>query len=260
MLTATELQAAWQGLRWGQPLHLFETIGSTNDYAKQQAEAGAPEGTVIWAEAQTAGRGRHGRRWLTPPGVNMALSLIVRPTLPVALAARLTMWAGLAVCEALEAQTPLQLALKWPNDVLLNGHKVGGILVEGATVGDQLDYAVVGIGLNVNWAPSSEAVDFPATSLHTALGQTVDRAGMARSLLHHLEIRYADLDSPELLRRWQERLVMMHEAVVAHTAEGPLTGWMEAVEADGALWLRLESGDVRRVVAGEVRLRLPQVV
>jgi BirA family biotin operon repressor/biotin-[acetyl-CoA-carboxylase] ligase len=175
------------GLRFGHPLYLFQRIGSTNDEARRLAQAAAPEGLLVVAEAQTAGRGRAGRRWLTPAGSALAFSLVLRPAIPPAQATRLTMIAGLAVCEAIELVTGLPVSLKWPNDIWLAGQKAGGILVETATTaGDDqpVEYAVVGIGLNVHEAPPASAVDFPATALSLQAGQPVDRARLQIGRAH----------------------------------------------------------------------------
>src|SRR5262245_19367089 len=144
------VQRALDGLRFGHPVHFFPTIGSTNDEAKRLAAAGEPEGLLVLTETQSAVRGRQGRQWLTPPGTALALSLVLRPALEARQAARVTMLAGVAVCEALGQAAGLQAALKWPNDVLLDGRKAGGILAETGLLGERLDYLVLGIGLNVS--------------------------------------------------------------------------------------------------------------
>src|SRR2546427_1102691 len=131
------------GLRLGHPVHLYRQTGSTNAVARGLAEAGAPEGLLVVAEAQSAGRGRAGRRWITPEGTALAFSLVLRPVAPPAQAARLTMLAGLAVCEAIEQVCGLPAALKWPNDILIGGRKAGGILGEAATDGERLEFAIL---------------------------------------------------------------------------------------------------------------------
>ncbi len=255
MLHAPELLHSLAGLRFGHPVYLFQQIGSTNDHAKQLAEGGAPEGLLMVAEEQTAGRGRNGRTWLTPPGAALAFSLILRPTLSAARLARLTMWAGVAACEAIELLTSARAGLKWPNDVLLSGKKVAGILVEGALNGEMLDYAVLGLGLNLTWSPDPAAVDFPATDLQTETGQAVDRLKLLRALLARLEAWYTAVDDPALFAAWQARLQLMGQAIHLRTPEGEWPGRAEGVDAEGALLVRLESGETRRVLAGDVHLR-----
>lgn len=253
MFHASELVRQLAGLRFGHPVQVFQQIGSTNDHAKRLAEGGAPEGLLVLAEEQTAGRGRMNRHWLTPPGTALALSLILRPTLPAAQLSRLTLLAGVAACEAIEQTTTVRAELKWPNDILLSGKKAGGILVEGAFNGEALDYAVLGLGLNVSWSP--EAVDFPATNVQAECGQTIDRAQLLRALLTRLETWAAALTAPALFEAWRARLVWLGQPIVIHTPEGELPGQAEDVDDDGALRVRLASGEMRRVLAGDVHLR-----
>ena len=255
MFHAQDLMNAVRGLRLGHPAYLYQKTGSTNDEAKRLAESGAGEGLLVVAEEQTAGRGRLARRWLTPPGTALALSLILRPSLQATQAARLTMLAGLAVCEAIEQLTGLRAGLKWPNDILLSGRKLGGILVEGALRGEALDYAVVGLGLNISWSPPPEDVDYAATHLLAETGEPIDRLKLLRSVLANLEGRYPNLADASLLADWQARLLLMGEPIVIRAAEGDLRGQAQSVDEDGALMVRLDTGELRRVVAGDVRLR-----
>ncbi len=254
------LRAALAGLQFGQPLHYFSEIGSTNDEARRLAEAGAPEGALVVAEAQTAGKGRAGRRWLTPPGTALAFSLVLRPRLAAVEAARLTMLAGVAAAEAAEGVAARPVALKWPNDVLVGGAKAGGILVESGLTGERLDFAVIGIGLNVSATPPPEAVDFPATALQSPGARPIDRRRLLRDILARMEALYplaTDADGEALRVLWAARLAWLGERVTARTAEGEVAGQAEGVAADGALLIRLPGGEVRRVLAGDVRLRLP---
>ncbi len=255
MFHAQDLLNGLRGLRFGHPLYLYQRIGSTNDEAKRLAESGTDEGTLVVAEEQTAGRGRMGRRWLTPPGTALAVSLILRPPLAATQAARLTMLAGLAVCEAIEQTTGLRAGLKWPNDVLIAGCKLGGILVEGAVRGETLDYAVLGIGLNVSCSPATTETDYPTTHLLAETGEQIDRLKLLRRVLANLEARYPTLTDPTLLADWQARLLLMGEPIVVRTATGDLHGQAQSVDEDGALMVRLGTGELRRVMAGEVQLR-----
>ncbi|MDW8324974.1 MAG: biotin--[acetyl-CoA-carboxylase] ligase [Anaerolineales bacterium] len=259
MLHAQELLHQLNGCRFGHPLYVYQQIGSTSDRAKLLAENGAPEGLLIVAEEQTAGRGRGGRAWLTPPDSALAFSLVLRPALTAEQAARLVMLAGVAVCEAVEQVAEVQPRLKWPNDVLLNGRKFAGLLAESALRGEALEYVVLGIGLNVSWAPAPEQVDFPATCLQAEAGREVDRAGLLRAILLRLEARYGQLSDeaafPTLFADWRARLVMLGEPAELRLETETLAGVAEDVAADGALLFRLPSGEVRRVLAGNLHLR-----
>jgi BirA family biotin operon repressor/biotin-[acetyl-CoA-carboxylase] ligase len=257
-LHAPAILHALTGLRFGHPVYHYACLGSTNDEAKRLAEAGAPEGLLVVAETQTAGRGRQGRRWLTPPYTTLALSLVLRPDLEAQHAARITMLAGVGVCEALEQAASVRATLKWPNDVLLDGRKAGGILAETGLSGARLDYVVLGVGLNVSQAPPAEAVNFPATSVEAAAGRPVDRLDLLRAIMDRLSARYPDLPParPDLHTAWLNRLVWQGQRVVAHSPEGDYHGCMTGAAEDGALLLKLDSGEVRRVVVGEVSLRV----
>ena len=253
------LQSALMGLRLGSTVRVYDQVGSTNDAARELAEQGAAEGTLALAETQTAGRGRSGRRWITPPGSGLAFSLVLRPTLPLVQLPRLTMLAGLAACEGIERAAGVDSRLKWPNDVLVGGRKVAGILAESSLSGEHLDYVVLGIGVNVNASPPPEAVDFPATSLAEAAGHAVDRLSTLRGILGALEARYASLGSEALFlqahHEWRARLALMDVPIAIH-ADGVVYPCRAMdVEPDGALVVRLESGEVRRWLAGEVRMR-----
>jgi BirA family biotin operon repressor/biotin-[acetyl-CoA-carboxylase] ligase len=260
-LHAPAVLSALAGLRFGRPVYVYAQVGSTNDEARRLAEAGAPEGLLVLAETQTAGRGRLGRRWLTPAGSALALSLVLRPPLAAQHAARLTMLAGLALCEALEQAAQVPAALKWPNDVLLGGRKAGGILVESGLSGERLDYLVLGLGLNVSQAPPPEAVMFPATSVEAATGRPVDRLALLRAILARLEAGYAGLVPPRppapdpLHAAWLARLLWLGQRVVARSPQGDYDGCLSGAAADGALLLELDSGEVRRVLAGDVTVR-----
>ena len=149
-LSAETISAALTTRQLGRSLLWFTQIGSTNDVAHDQARSGAPDGLLIVADEQTAGRGRLDRRWWAPPGSSLLMSLLLRPALPPSRAGQLTMCLGLAAVEGIEAVTGLQPALKWPNDLLLDGRKLGGMLTELRLDGEQLAYAVLGLGINVN--------------------------------------------------------------------------------------------------------------
>ncbi|MBL8056362.1 MAG: biotin--[acetyl-CoA-carboxylase] ligase [Anaerolineales bacterium] len=255
MLHAPDLLHRLIGLRFGRPVYLFQHLGSTNDQARRLAEGGAPEGLMVVAEEQTAGRGRLQRRWLTPPGSALAVSLVLRPPLTAAQAMRLTMLAGLAVCEAAERVAGLRPELKWPNDVLIGGRKTAGILVDSAFTGDALEYAVLGIGVNVSWAPAPEAVDFPATCLEAEAGRPVDRLTLLRALLTAVETRYDALAGEAVFADWRARLGRLGAPAELHTEAGRLIGVAEDVTPEGALVFRTEAGEVRHVLAGDLRLR-----
>jgi BirA family transcriptional regulator, biotin operon repressor / biotin---[acetyl-CoA-carboxylase] ligase len=254
-----ELLHSLAGLRFARAVRWYAQVGSTNDEARRLAREGAPEGLLVLADRQTAGRGRSGRTWISAPGAGLAMSVLLRPALPAGETSRLSMLAGISICEGIERACGLPSGLKWPNDVLVNGAKAGGILFETALAGDQVDYAVLGIGINVAEAPPPEAVEFPATSLQAEAGRAVGRVPVLRAILEQLEARYDRLLTLEgreqLYDEWQERLLWKGERVVAHTTAAQFEGVAEGADVDGALRVRLDSGEAVRVLAGDVRLR-----
>jgi BirA family biotin operon repressor/biotin-[acetyl-CoA-carboxylase] ligase len=258
MFHAPDLLHELTGLRFAHPIYVYQQIGSTNDQARQFAAAGGPEGLLVVADEQTAGRGRRERRWLTPPGTALALSVVMRPALPAARSTRLVMVAGLAVCDAVEQTAGLRPALKWPNDVLIGGRKAAGILVESALAGEAVEYAVAGIGLNVSWAPGAEDVDFPATCLEAEAGRVVGRRELLRAVLAALEARYLQLDTEALYLDWRAHLAYIDTPVELRTETEVLAGRIQDVDPDGALVFRTEAGEARHVLAGDVHLRPAQ--
>lgn len=238
----------------GHEVTCYPSLPSTNDVAKRRAKEGAKEGAVVITEEQTAGRGRIGRSWLSPRG-SIALSIILYP--PLAYLPSLIMVASLAVAYGIEQVTNLKAQLKWPNDVLINGKKVCGILVESDVRGDKVDYAVIGIGLNIN----IKMADFPdiapfAASLSQELGREVSRREVIRSLLTEAEKLYLALGAGDsVFKQWRDRLVTLGQEVQATSGEDIYKGVAESVAADGSLLLRQPDGSLLKIVAGDVTLR-----
>jgi BirA family biotin operon repressor/biotin-[acetyl-CoA-carboxylase] ligase len=238
----------------GQEVSCYPSLPSTNDVAKTRAQEGVKEGTVIFAEEQTAGKGRIKRRWLSPRG-SIALSIILYP--PLDYLPSLIMVASLAVAYAIERATGLKAKLKWPNDVLVNGKKVCGILVESDVRGNRVDYAVIGIGINANLKLSEFPQIAPmATSLSQELGRDVSRREIVRSLLTEAERLYLALsEGDSVFKQWRARLVTLGQKVQVSSAEATYKGIAESVASDGSLLLRQPDGNLLKIVAGDVTLR-----
>lgn len=239
----------------GRRVIYYPQVASTNDVARQEAQQGAAEGTVVIADEQTAGRGRIKRVWLSPRG-NISLSIILRPSLSHL--PYLIMVASLAVVRSIELVTGLKAQIKWPNDILINGKKVCGILIENEVRGSALAFAVIGIGINLKLS----LADFPevaaaATCLADELGKEVSRLEMIRSLLVEFERLYLMLsDRGEFIfREWQSRLITLGRKVRVISGDSVLAGIVESVATDGSLLLRLPDGGSTRIVAGDVNLR-----
>jgi BirA family biotin operon repressor/biotin-[acetyl-CoA-carboxylase] ligase len=233
-----------------------ERVGSTNDVAKQLAEDGEPEGTLVIADAQTAGRGRLGRTWCAPPHSSLLMSLILRPALAPHQSARVTMAVALGASDAIRAETGLAARLKWPNDILVNAKKCAGILAESGIVGEQLEYVIVGLGLNVNFAAASIAnIPRDATTIADELGREFPRAQLAGAILAQIEHYYLRLRAGENLRAlWVARLATLGQRVRAQTDSEIIEAVAENVDDDGALIVRRADGTRARLLAGDVTL------
>jgi len=266
-LTPECIQRALTTRRLGRPALFFERVGSTNDVAHERAAAGAAEGLLVVAEEQTAGRGRLDRTWWAPPGSSLLVSLLFRPPVAAHLAGRLAMCLGLGAVEGIEGVTGLRPALKWPNDLVLGGRKLGGMLSETRLVGARLRYAVLGLGLNVNGDFSEAPASLPdlektATSLSLVLGHPVDRLPLLAAILSRCEAWYdrwllaqeepAAGGSGGLHEAWLARLDTLGRRVAVTTSEGPLSGVAVGVSPEGALLLRADDGRVHTVWSGDV--------
>ncbi len=233
--------------------------GSTNDDAFAWAAQGAADFSLVLADEQTAGRGRLGRRWLTPPGSALAFSLIVRPTpQETQNPSVFSPWGALAIVDALRRQYNLTAEVKWPNDVLIRRRKTAGILVEAAWTGSVLDAVIVGIGINVasSAVPPDDQVLFPATSLQDGLGRPLDRFDFLANVLQSLVNWRAQLNTPRFTAAWQENLAFRGEWVrIEHTLDTPVSGKVLGIDAAGNLRLQNEVGNEFSVSIGDVHVR-----
>lgn len=230
-------------------------LDSTNTLALEYAERGELGGLVITTEEQLAGRGRMGRKWIVPPATSLQFSILLRPPLAPQQAARLVPMAGLAIARALERGYNLHPVLKWPNDVLLDGKKVAGILTESSMQGETLAYVVLGIGLNVNYSMRAFPEFAPfATTLQDALGHEIDRQSLERSLLSELDSYYARVCRGESLSdEYRSRLEMLGQPIRVADHGILLEGIALDIDADGALIL--QSGETRvTLMAGDVTI------
>jgi BirA family biotin operon repressor/biotin-[acetyl-CoA-carboxylase] ligase len=237
--------------RLGRRVLLFDRVESTNTLAASLAADPSNDGVAILAAEQTAGRGQHGRRWQCPAGAGVLLSLVLFPPPALRRPALLTAWAAVSVCETVRQSTGLQAKIKWPNDVLLRGRKICGILIEHARA------AVVGIGLNVNQSAASftEAGLTEAGSLALFAGTPLDRAQVARLLLAHLDEEYerlcqGDLDTLEACWKW--RLGLLGKQVEAECPDGMHRGRLREVSWEG-LELERPDGSALRLLPETVR-------
>jgi BirA family biotin operon repressor/biotin-[acetyl-CoA-carboxylase] ligase len=245
-LTQAELSARLSP----RPLRLYPQVGSTQDLARTWLEDGAPDGAVVIADEQTAGRGRQQRPWQTPAGSAVALSLVLHPdrtALP-----QVMMLGAIAVLETVETYGADAAGLKWPNDVLINGRKVAGVLPEAVWSEETLEGVVLGVGVNVDVDFSGTDLADKAASLNPALETSIDRAELIERLLARVDHWRPQLGTPPLFDAWKSRLNNLGQQVTIKTASAPLVGRAEAVDEAGALLLRTEHGVLHRVVAGEL--------
>ncbi|RRJ66297.1 biotin--[acetyl-CoA-carboxylase] ligase [Paenibacillus oralis] len=244
---------------FGRQIRLLEKTVSTQAEVRELAEAGAPSGTLVVAEEQTGGRGRQGRAWYSPPGKGVWMSLLLRPDRqPLSFAPQLTLLIAVAVCRAVRHTAGVDAGIKWPNDLLVGGRKICGILVESVGEDELIRYAVAGIGIDVNL----EAKDIPpqlqdvATSLHIESGRRIDRAELIGAVLAEIEQLY------ELYRQegfapighlWEALSVTLGRRVTVKTPAGDVTGLAKALDPSGALVLAGDNGNMRIIFSGEVQ-------
>jgi BirA family biotin operon repressor/biotin-[acetyl-CoA-carboxylase] ligase len=234
----------------------FDQLPSTNEHAHRLAKEGYEEGTLIIAKTQTMGKGRMGRRWVSPPG-GIYLSLILRPRISPTTLPFLSLLGGGSVVSAIRDMFKIDAGLKWPNDILLNMKKVGGILLEGETKGEEVDFVILGIGVNANIRREElpERPIWPATSIMEEMGERVDCEELTRRILISLGKGYHDFirDGPQsLLREWSGMDLFIGKPLIMKTERGEIEGEGMGVDLDGAYRVRLRDGRVERVIAGEI--------
>ncbi len=241
----------------GKKIVFLEETGSTNDVAMELAFTGEPEGTVVIADRQSRGKGRLGRRWVSPPRKNIYLSVILRPTLNPRDATLLTLLSSVACALALRETTGLDVRIKWPNDIQVNGRKLGGILLEARTEPDVISHAVIGIGINVNMRPS----EFPApikeiaTSVLAETGARQRRTPVAAAILNHMSEELKSLEREgrkPLLKKWRELSSTIGKRVMVTEGDKTLTGTAMDIDDEGRLILRLPNKRLEKVSSGDL--------
>jgi BirA family biotin operon repressor/biotin-[acetyl-CoA-carboxylase] ligase len=241
----------------GLPLHILARVSSTNDYAKQLADGGADHGTLVVAEVQTAGRGRLDRSWKSSPGASLAFSLVLRPgPLPPEKVTRLTALGALAVSEAARKEGG-EIRIKWPNDLLMGGKKFGGILTELSWERGGLEYAVLGIGINVGResVPDDAALDFPATCLEAELERRIDRQRLLLDVLAGLDRWLGELGTDEFMRSWESQLAYVGQHIHVVMRKGAFVGILLGLDPDGRMKLEVEDGSLMAVGEDVIQVR-----
>lgn len=239
-------------------LQIHPTTHSTNDLGLEYGGANLPTPCAIFAEEQTAGRGRLGRQWFSEKNANLCFSAVLRPELSVGLWHHISAVTALAVTRAIEVVTGLSAGLKWPNDIFFREKKLGGILVESVIQTRSPSFVVIGVGLNVNQTVFPEQIMHRATSLQNELGAPANRAALAVALLEYLDeyITNARQNLPELLDQYRSKSLILGKNISALEPDGTeISGIAEQIDGNGHLAVRTSDGCVRRLSAGEVTVR-----
>ncbi len=239
----------------GKKIYSYETADSTMDIAHRLAQTGSPEGAVVFCEGQSKGRGRLGREWASPKGKGIYLSLILRPKILPTEAPKITLMSAIAVAKAIRKQTLLPALIRWPNDILIDGRKVCGILTEMSAEVNTVKYIILGLGINVN--TSKEALPKGATSLKIELGETVSRVELTKELLRQIEeqcLLFKEEGFGEVVSEWRNLSSMLGNRVKIVCQDKKLEGYAVDLDLSGALLVRRDSGFTEKVFAGDVIL------
>lgn len=241
----------------GREINVFNQTTSTNDVVEKMAVDGVPEGVVVFADSQTKGRGRLGRQWHSLPGKGLWFSVLLRPPLHPKMAMQLTIAAAVSVRRAINQLTNIAVFIKWPNDIVIGGKKVAGILNEISAELDRIKYAILGIGVNVN----HEATDFPpdlckiATSIKINIGQQLNRSELAAAIIQSLDADYEKIikgNFSAIADEWMNFCETIGKQVTIRTGERIIQGRAESLDADGCLIVRKTHGHLERVIGGDV--------
>jgi BirA family transcriptional regulator, biotin operon repressor / biotin---[acetyl-CoA-carboxylase] ligase len=243
----------------GRDIRVFEQTTSTNDVIERLARDGVKEGVVVFAESQTKGRGRLGRKWISPARKGLWFSILLRPDLRPQETTQLTVASATALRRAIQSETGLKPEIKWPNDILIGGKKVAGILTELSAELDKVRYVILGIGIDVNL----DAGEFPvelrkvATSLKIETGETISRADLATAILRELDEDYSRVCGycfADVADEWEENCATIGRGVTIQIGGRKIRGCAESLDDDGALLLRTEHGHLERITGGDVTL------
>jgi len=253
------VQALREGLKarvFGGTIYTFETIDSTSNCARALAGCFAPEGTVVISEEQTAGKGRLGRTWLANPRENLTFSIILRPALPPEAVNLLPLYVAVSVAQVCQQVARTKIECKWPNDLMVNGKKFGGILLEGSVKQNELEYVVVGIGLNVNQTSFSPELQQKATSLRLASGKEINREMLFREILLRLETDYQTVKTSgfqSILPSWLSFSSMNGKQISVEQNGSVFSGTVKGLSPDGGLILQT-NGAEKTLFAGDVTI------
>ncbi|MCF6137553.1 biotin--[acetyl-CoA-carboxylase] ligase [Pseudalkalibacillus berkeleyi] len=243
----------------GQVVHFENTVTSTQEIAHKHALNGAEEGTIIIADEQTVGRGRLGRAWHSPKGSGVWMSIILRPNIPPQKAPQLTLLAAVSVVQGIEEVTGLSAQIKWPNDILIDGKKVVGILTELQAEADRVNSVIIGIGINVNTPKEAFPKDIEtiATSLKVEKGEEIERAYLVRAIMEKMEKLYhiyLEHGFAPIKLMWESSAASLGKRVRVRTITGELYGKAQGITEEGVLLVEDDEGTVHRVYSADIEL------
>jgi BirA family biotin operon repressor/biotin-[acetyl-CoA-carboxylase] ligase len=256
-LDITDVRARLSAKRLGTRFHYFAELDSTNTRARELAESGAAEGEIVIAESQTQGRGRLGRRWESPPLSNLYLSIVLRPGLPPKHAPQITLAAAVALVETVGSFLPRPPVIKWPNDILIDGKKLAGILTEAACDTECVQYVILGIGLNLNYRAETmpETLRQRATSMADRAGENLSRETVLVRLIHDLDRCYGELEESgfaALRPRWEAHFGLRGRRVRVELGDQTIIGRAQGIDHEGALIVDTDDEQRRSIIAGDV--------
>lgn len=258
-VTAAEISEGLHTKWLGREICYYDSVDSTNQQVKRLADQGAVHGTLVTAESQTSGKGRRGRGWSSPAGTGAWMSFLLRPSIDPNHASMLTLVAALAVCNAVRDMTGLSAKIKWPNDIVINGKKLCGILTEMSTEELSIHYVVVGIGVNVNQSSFPDEIKQRATSLKLEGGRDYSRAELICRILEHFE-HYYELfleteDLGGMAEEYNGKCVNAGREVCVLSPGGEYTGVSLGIDFQGDLLVKRDGGQVEKISSGEVSVR-----
>jgi BirA family transcriptional regulator, biotin operon repressor / biotin---[acetyl-CoA-carboxylase] ligase len=262
LVTAEEVSLYTGKGLFGKKITYVKSVNSTQEIAHNLARDGAIEGSIVLADEQTGGRGRLGRPWQSPAGTGIWMSLILRPEIPLQKAPQLTLLIAVAASKAIEKVTGLEAAIKWPNDLLINGKKTAGILTELQAEADSIHSVIVGIGMNVNQESKdfSEEIAQIATSLAIEGGQTYKRAEIIGALLQEIETlyhQYLQKGFGVVKLLWESRAFSLGKRITARSVSGSITGYAKGITDEGVLLLEDDTGKVHSIYSADIEIPSP---
>jgi len=256
-LNIEELKQLMETCRFGQLIQYYDKVGTTQIIAREAAEAGAAEGTLVIAEQQLEGRGRMGRSWLSPPSKGIWMSMVLRPSVPIHFAPQLTLLTAVALCQALRQTTKLPIGIKWPNDLLFEGRKISGILLESVAEEERLKYIIAGVGISVNLEESDYDPELlsKAVSLRMAAGCKLNRSAIIAAFLQQWEQLYDQYHAEgfgPVMALWEQYAVSIGKPAQLITPQGIIIGTPIGLHESGAIRVKLDDGTVKAVFSAEM--------